>query len=143
MLFDTYSRNYFFFPHLLLSGYNVSSVTHFFWAMTGTMSQADEVRCSSSLRSHVVLLLLPLVSTLFFSQTGGVLPYSHFSTHKVFLVSTEKIVFPHHAHCFLYRLRSDRHRLPLNSYFSKIGRIKHLLCSACGRPIQDTSHLLD
>ena len=57
------------------------------------------------------------------------------------LVFSELLVLPGHAHCVLSRLRCNGHSLPLNSYLSRIDRIDNPLCSACGHPTQNTTHL--
>ena len=57
-------------------------------------------------------------------------------------ISTEELVLPRHARCVLSRLRSNGHSILLSSYLSRIGRIESSLCSACGHPSQDTSHLI-
>ena len=56
--------------------------TRFSRGTTRLMSWPDKERYLSSLHSLVVSLLLSLVSTLLFSQTGGVLPYRNSSTHR-------------------------------------------------------------
>ena len=49
---------------------------------------------------------------------------------------------PRHARCVLSRLRCNEHSLLLGSYLSRIGRIEHSSCSACGHSSQDISHLI-
>ena len=49
---------------------------------------------------------------------------------------------PRHVRCVLSRLRCNGSSLQLNSYLSRIGRIENPLCSACGHPCQDISHLI-
>ena len=51
-------------------------------------------------------------------------------------------MFPRHARCVLSRLRCNGHRLLLDSYLSRIGRIENPSCSACGHSSQDISHLI-
>ena len=57
----------------VLSGYNGSPDARFFWGTTRLMSLPDGERYLYPLQFLVVSLLLFLVSTLLFSQTGGVL----------------------------------------------------------------------
>ena len=61
---------------------------------------------------------------------------------QVPLISTEKLVFPHHARCVLSCLWCNGHSLLLDSYLSTIGRIENPSCSTCGHLSQDTSHLI-
>ena len=68
------------FPPPLLSDYNRSPVTYFFRAMTWPLSCQGGLHCSSHPLSYVVALFLPLVSTLFFSWTGGLLSHQNSST---------------------------------------------------------------
>ena len=81
-LSGTYTKNSLFSPPLL-SGYNEngSPVTHFFQKMTSPISWLGEMRSSCHTLLHVVPLLLLIVSTLFFSQTGGVLSHLTTSTY--------------------------------------------------------------
>ena len=67
---------------------------------------------------------------------------SKFFDTQVPSISTEKLVLPRHARCFLSRLRCNGHSLLLGSYLSRIGRIENPSCSACGHSSQDTSHLI-
>ena len=92
-------------------------------------------------QSLVVSLLLSVVSTLFFSRTGGVLSHQSILT-QVPSISIEELVLPRHARCVLSRLRCNEHSLLLGSYFSRIGKIENPCCSACGHSSQDTSHLI-
>ena len=48
-------------------------------------------------------------------------------------------MLPRSPGCVLFR-RCNEHRLLLNSYFSRIGKIESPLCIICGHPTQDTSH---
>ena len=66
----------------VLSGYNGSPDTRFCRGTTRLMSWSDGERYLRSLQSLVVSLLLSLVSTLVFSQTGGVLSHRNSSTHR-------------------------------------------------------------
>ena len=61
---------------------------------------------------------------------------------QVSSVSTEELVLLRHACCVLSRLCCNGHSLLLSSYLSTFGRIENPLCSACGRPSQDTSYLI-
>ena len=74
-------RNCLFFPRVL-SGYNGSPDTRFSRGTTQLMSWPDGERCLRPPQSHVVSLLLPLVSTLVFSRTGGVLSLQSILTHS-------------------------------------------------------------
>ena len=66
----------------VLSGYNGSPDTRFSLGTTQLMSLPDGERCLRPPQSHVVSLLLPLVSTLVFSRTGGVLSLQSILTHR-------------------------------------------------------------
>ena len=63
-----------------MSGYNESPDTRFSRGTTRLMSCPDGERYSCHQQSLVVSLLLSLVSTHFFSLTGGVLPHQSSST---------------------------------------------------------------
>ena len=73
-------RNYLLSP--VLSGYNESPDTRFSRGTIQLMSWPDGERCLRLLQSLVVSLLLPLVSTVVFSQTGGVLSLPNILTHR-------------------------------------------------------------
>ena len=64
----------------VLSDYNGSLDTRFY---RGTTSWLDRVRYLRPLQSLVVSLLLPLVSTLVLSRTGGVLFHQNSLTHRL------------------------------------------------------------
>ena len=66
----------------VLSGYNGSPDTRFSRGTTQLMSWPDGERCLRPPQSLVVSLLLPLVSTLVFSWTGGVLSLQSILTHR-------------------------------------------------------------
>ena len=66
----------------VLSGYNGSPDTRFSRGTTQLMSLPDGERCLRPPQSHVVSLLLSLVSTLVFSRTGGVLSLQSILTHR-------------------------------------------------------------
>ena len=66
----------------VLSGYNGSPDTRFSRGTTQLMSLPDGERCLHPPQSLVVSLLLPLVSTLVFSRTGGVLSLQSILTHR-------------------------------------------------------------
>ena len=74
-------RNCLLSPPVLL-GYNGSPDTRFSRGTTRLMSLLDGERYFCSPQSLVVSLLLPLVSTLVFSQTGGVLSLRSIFTHR-------------------------------------------------------------
>ena len=67
---------------------------------------------------------------------------SKFFDTQVPAISTEKLVFPHHVRCVLFRVCCNGHSLLLSSYLSRIGRIEIPFSSACDHPSQDTSHLI-
>ena len=66
----------------VLSGYNGYPDTRFSRGTTQLMSLPDGERCLRPPQSHVVSLLLSLVSTLAFSRTGGVLSLPNILTHR-------------------------------------------------------------
>ena len=66
----------------VLSGYNGSLDTCFFWETAQLMSWPDGERHSCPLQFLVVFFLLPLGSTHHFSQTGGVLSHRNSLTHR-------------------------------------------------------------
>ena len=133
-------RNYLLSPPVL-SGYNGSLDTRFSRGTTQLMSLPDGERCLRPPQSSVVSSFLPLVSTLVFSRTGGVLSHQSILTHKF-------PQFPLRNLCSLVmlavssRLRCNGHSLLLGSYLSRIDRIENSSCSACGHSSQDTSHLI-
>ena len=114
----------------------------FYRETTRLMSWLDKKRYLRPLQSLVVFLLLPLVPTLVFSLTGGVLSHQNSLTHRFPSISTEELVLPCHARCVLSRLRCNGHSLLLGSYLSRIGRIENSSCSACGHSSQDNSYLI-
>ena len=67
---------------LVLLGYNGSPDTRFSRGTTQLMSLPDGERCLCLPQSLVVSLPLPLVSTLVFSRTGGVLSLPNILTHR-------------------------------------------------------------
>ena len=74
-------RNCLLSPSVLLD-YNGSPDTFFFQGMTRPMSWPGGVRYLRPPKSLVVSLLLPLVSTLVLSRTGGVLSHRSSLTHR-------------------------------------------------------------
>ena len=66
----------------VLSGYNVFPDTRFHRGTTRLTSRPDGERCLRPPQSLVVSLLLPLVSTLVFSQNGGILSHRSILTHR-------------------------------------------------------------
>ena len=66
----------------VLSGYNGSPDTRFSRGTTRLISWPDGERYLRPPQSPVASLLLPLVSTLVLSQTGGVLSHLNFLTHR-------------------------------------------------------------
>ena len=51
-------------------------------------------------------------------------------------------MLPHYARCAFSRLCCNGHSLLLSYYLPRIGRIENPLCSVCGHPSEDTSHLI-
>ena len=98
------------------------------------MSRPSRMRYSCLLQSHVVSLLLSLVSTLFSDWRLT------FFDIQVPSVSNKELVLPLHAHCGLSRLLCNGHSLLSNSYLSRTGIIEDPSCSVCDHPSQDTSH---
>ena len=80
-LSDRSSRNCPLSPPVV-SGYNGSSNTRFFRGTTRLMRWPDGERYLRPLQSLVVSLLLSLVSTPFFSRTGGVMSHLNSSTRS-------------------------------------------------------------
>ena len=74
-------RNCLLSPPVLFD-YNGSPDTRFYRGMTWLMSWPDGERYLRPSQSLVVSLLLPLVSTLVFSQTGGILSHRNSLTHR-------------------------------------------------------------
>ena len=72
------------------------------------------------------------IHSCLFSDWGCTVSSKFFDT-QVLSVSTEELVFPRYARCVLSRLRVNGHSLLLNSYLTRIGRIKNPSCSACPR----------
>ena len=106
------------------------------------MSWPDGERYLHPPQTLVVSLLLSLVSTRAFSQTGGAPSDRNSLIYRFPSISTEKLVFPCHARCVVSRLRCNEHSLLLSSCLSRIGRIENSFCSTCGHSSQDTSHLI-
>ena len=77
----------------VLSGYNGFPDTRFSRGTTQLMSWPDGERCLRLPQSLVVSLLLPLVSTLVFSRTGGVLSLPHILTHRFPRFSLRNLCF--------------------------------------------------
>ena len=69
-------------PSPVLSGYNGSLNTHFYWEMKRLMSWPDGECYLCLPHSLVVSLLLSLVSTRVLSWTGGVLSLQSILTHR-------------------------------------------------------------
>ena len=66
----------------VLSGYNGSPDTRFSRGTTRLMSWPDGERYSGPLQSLLVSRLLSLISTFFFSRTGGVLSHQSILAHR-------------------------------------------------------------
>ena len=94
--------------------------------------------------SAIPCSLSPLISRIhscLFSNWRRTISSKLFDT-QVPSISTEELVLPRHARCFLSRLHCNEHSLLLSSYLSIIGRIENSPCSACGHSSQDTSHFI-
>ena len=105
------------------------------------MSWPDRECYLHPLQPLVVSLLLTLVSTLFFSWSGGILSHQNSLTHTYPRFPPRNlcslVVFTH-----LSRLCCNGHSILLGSYLSRIGRIENPSCSTCGHSSQGTSHLI-
>ena len=130
------------FSPAVLSGYNECPGTRFSWGTTWLMSWQDGECYSCPLQSLVVSLLLSLVSTLLFSQTGDVLSHRNSLTQKFPRFPPSNLCSLCHACCVLSRLCCNGHSLLLSYYLSRIGGIENPSCSICGQLSQDTSHLI-
>ena len=80
-LYGRSGRNCLLSPSVLLD-YNGSPDTRFSRGTTRLMSWPDRVRYLRPPQSPVVSLLLPLVSTIVLSRTGGVLSHQSSLTHR-------------------------------------------------------------
>ena len=125
----------------VLSGYNGSPDTRFYWGTTRLMSWPDGGRYLYPLQSLVVSLLFSRMHSFLFSDWRRTVSSKFFDT-QVPSISIEKLMLPRNARCVLSRFRCNGHSLLLGSYLSRIGRIENSSCSACGHPSQDTSHLV-
>ena len=85
--------------------------------------------------------LISCIHSSLFSDWRRTVSFKFFNT-QVPSISTKELVLPRHACCALSRLRCNGHSLLLDSYLSRIGRIKNSSCSACGHSSQDISHLI-
>ena len=125
----------------LLLGYNGSLDTHFFRATTRLMSWPGGVRYSCLLQSLVVFLLNSYIHSSLFLDWQRKVSFK-FVAIQVSSVSAEKFMLSRHPRCILSRLCCNQHSMLLNSYLSRICTIQNPSCSACGHPIQNTSHLI-
>ena len=125
----------------VLSGYNWSPDTRFSQVTTWQMSWPDKERYLHPLQSLVVSLLLSLVSTLVFSQPGGVLSHRSSLTHRFPRFPPRKLccLVTYAAFSLIY---APTNSLLLSSYLSRISRIKNPSCSACRHSSQNISHLI-
>ena len=93
------------------------------WPDRGALLVPSAIPCSLSFTSRNHSCLFPdwrrTVSSKFFDT-------------RVSSVSTEELVLHRHARCVLSRLHCNEHSLLLSFYFTRIGRIENLSCSACG-----------
>ena len=99
----------------VLSGYNGSPDTRFSWGTTQLMSLPDGERCLHPPQSLVVSLLLPLISTLVSSRTGGVLSLRSILTHRFPQFPLRNlcslVMLAISSRCILSRLRCNGHSL--------------------------------
>ena len=103
-------------------------------ARRGALLTLSAIPCSLS-------PLIYRIHSCLFLDWRRTLSSKYFDT-QVPSISTEELVLPRHARCFLSRLRCNGHSLLLGSYLSRIGRIENPSCSACGHSSQDISHLI-
>ena len=124
----------------VLSGYNKSPDTRFSrrttrltsFARRGALLAPSAIPCSlSSLISRIHSRLI--------SDWRRTVSSKYFDT-QVSSISTEGLVLPRHACCFLSSLRCNGHSLLVGSYLSRIDRIENPSCSAWGHSFQDTSY---
>ena len=102
---------------------------------------ADELarRGALLISSAIPCSLFPLISCIhssFFPDWRCTVSSKFFDT-QVPWISTEELVFPHHACYVLFRLRFNS--LLLSSYLSRIGRMEN---PSCGHLSQDTTHVV-
>ena len=74
-----------------------------------------------------------------FSRTGGVLSHQKTQSFQYPLRSLCSLVL---VVTILSRLRRTGESFLLNSYLSRMCKTDNSLCSACGHPIQNSSHLI-
>ena len=100
-----------------------------------------ELRYLCPLQSLVVSLLLSPISTLLFFWTEDVLSHLNFLTHRSLRCPLWNLA---PSSCSLYPLLSSLQRTQpsIKLLLDKIDRIKNFLCSACGYPTQNNSHLI-
>ena len=131
-------RNCLLSPSVLLN-YNGSPDIRFSPGTTRLMSWPDGVRYLRYLQSFVAPT--SRIHSRLFSDWRRTVSSKFFDT-QVPSIPTEELVLPRHARCVLSCLRCNEHNCLLSFYFSRIGRIENLSCSACGHSSQDTSHLI-
>ena len=107
---------------------------------------ADEVARRGALLAPSAILcslfcLTSCIHSSLFSDWRRIVSSKFFDTQAP-SISTEELVLPRHARCFLSRLRCNGHNLLLGSYLSRIGRIENPSSSACGHSSQDASNLI-
>ena len=105
----------------LLLGYNVSQYTDYSRETMQLMHWPGVVRYSCLLQSIAIALLLLFVSTLFFTKTGGILPYLNSLTLRYYPCPLKYL-------CFLVTFA--------------IGRIENRSSSTCSHSIHDISNLI-
>ena len=80
----------------------------------------------------VVTLLLSLVSTLFFSRTGGIMSHLNSSTHRFPRFPPSNLCFYVMLAMFSLAFATTDTAIFLSSYLHRIGRIENPSCSVCG-----------
>ena len=116
-------------------------VTHLFRGMTRLMSWSVECAAPAihcPMQSLFPYLSYPLFS--FWDLRRTVL--SKFVDTQVSSISNKKLVLPCHPCYVLSRLRCYKRSPLLNLYLSRIDGIENTLCSACGQPTHNISHLI-
>ena len=115
------------------------------WFLPGNNSADELARRGALLAPSAIpcslFALIYRIHSRLFSDWRRTVSSKYFDS-QVPSISTEELVLPRHARCVLSRLCCNGHSLLLNSYLSRIGRIKNPSCSACGHSSQDTSHLI-
>ena len=127
-LSSRYRRNC-LLSHPLLWCYNGSSDTYFSWVMRQLMNWHGRVCYFWPVQCLVVSLLLPLISTHIFSQTGGILFNLNSLTHRS-------------SWCLLRNLCSLVMLTVYCSQLSRVDIVENPSCIACRHLIEATSHCI-